>query len=105
MAFRGGDENINREGRPKGSPNKVTKDLRDAYKEFVENNVPHFQKWISEVAADNPAKALELVASLSEYFMPKLQRTELDVKADEGFKLEVGTKEDKDKADETANLD
>ena len=67
-------------GRPKGSPNKVTKDVRDAYKEFVEDNVGSFQAWIEEVAKTNPAKALELVANLSEYFLPKLSGQKLSSK-------------------------
>ena len=69
----------NPNGRPKGTPNKVTKDIREAYKEFVENNVDKFQSWIDKVAETNPAKALELTASLSEYFLPKLSRTEADI--------------------------
>lgn len=66
-------------GRGKGTPNKSTKEIREAYQTFVENNIPNFEKWIERVAKDNPAKALELVTSLSEYFLPKLQRTETDI--------------------------
>ena len=66
-------------GRPKGSPNKTTQEVRDAYQMFAENNLDKFQDWINLVAKDNPAKAMELVLSLSEYFIPKLQRTETDI--------------------------
>lgn len=66
-------------GRQKGSTNKTTAEIRGAYQAFVENNIPNFEKWIERVAQDNPAKALELVTSLSEYFLPKLQRTETDI--------------------------
>jgi len=66
-------------GRPKGSPNKTTQEVRDAYQLFAEDNIDKFQVWIDKVAKDNPAKAMELVLSLSEYFIPKLQRTETDI--------------------------
>ena len=75
--FKGGDENINREGRPKGSQNVKTKAIREAYKEFIENNAPKFEEWLERVAEKNPAKAIELVSNLSDYVLPKLARTEI----------------------------
>ena len=62
----------------KGSPNKTTKELRDSFQFFVENNVSQFQDWIEQVAESNPAKAIELVTSLGEYIIPKLSRTEIE---------------------------
>jgi len=62
----------------KGTPNKTTKELRDSFQFFVENNVSQFQKWIEQVAESNPAKAIELVTSLGEYIIPKLSRTEIE---------------------------
>jgi len=85
--FKGGDENINRNGRPKGSPNKSTKEIRDSFQMFVEGNQDKFDKWIEEVAEKNPAKAIELVTNLAEYILPKLSRTE--VKAEVEIKEEV----------------
>ena len=85
--FKGGNENINRNGRPKGSPNKSTKEIRDSFQMFVEGNQDKFDKWIEEVAEKNPAKAIELVTNLAEYILPKLSRTE--VKAEVEIKEEV----------------
>ena len=62
----------------KGVPNKTTKEIRDGFHMFVENNIGKFQEWIEEVAEDNPAKAIELVTSLGEYILPKLSRTEIE---------------------------
>jgi len=62
----------------KGIPNKSTKELRDSFQFFVENNVSQFQDWIEQVAESNPAKAIELVTSLGEYIIPKLSRTEIE---------------------------
>ena len=70
-------ENINREGRPKGSPNKSTQEVRDSFHCFVEGNQDKFSEWIERVAEKNPAKAIELVTNLAEYILPKLSRTEV----------------------------
>lgn len=67
-----------KKGSRKGVPNKTTKEIRDGFQMFVENNIGKFQQWIDEVAEDNPAKAIELVTSLGEYILPKLSRTEID---------------------------
>ena len=64
-------------GRGKGTTNKVTKETREAFKEFVEDNQEQFQGWIDRVAETNPAKAIELVSNLAEYVLPKLSRTEV----------------------------
>ena len=64
-------------GRPKGSENKNTKDIREAYKKLVEGNLENMTEWIKRVAEKNPAKAFELMNGLSEYILPKLQRTEI----------------------------
>lgn len=64
-------------GRKKGTPNKSTKEIKDAFQMFVENNVGNFEKWIIEIAETNPAKAMELVSNVSEYILPKLSRAEV----------------------------
>lgn len=91
--FRGGDENINREGRPKGIPNKTTKEIRDAFQLFVENQQDNFAEWIERVAEKNPAKAIELVTNLGEYILPKLSRSEIKAEIKESADLsKVDTK-------------
>ena len=82
MPFKKDDENINRVGRPVGSPNKTTQQMRDAIQLIAENNIEKFQKWIDTIAKDNPQKAMELNISLWEYFIPKLQRTDVNLEGD-----------------------
>ena len=77
MAFKGGDENINRDGRPKGVPNKTTKQIREAYQKLTEDNLDRMSIWISQVASEDPAKAMDIMIRLSEYIIPKLARTEV----------------------------
>jgi len=72
------DKNGNKTGgRKKGVPNKTTKEIRESFQCFVEDNVDNFQEWLDRVAETNPAKAIELVNNMSEYILPKLSRSEI----------------------------
>lgn len=64
-------------GRPKGVPNKDTKEIRDAFQRLVEDNLDNMKEWLMRVAEKNPAKAMELINGLSDYVIPKLSRTEV----------------------------
>ena len=76
MAFKKG-EVTNPKGRPKGKPNKTTAEIREAYQKLVEDNLTNMTEWLTEVAAENPEKAMELMLKLSEYMIPKLARQEV----------------------------
>ena len=82
--------NLNRAGRPKGTPNKATQEAREAIKALLDANLPFIQSWIVATAEGiyddqagkfivqpNPAKACEIVQNLVEYSVPKLARTEV----------------------------
>lgn len=75
--FKGGDENINRNGRPKGSKNKATKHIREAYQKLTEDNLDNMSIWLAQIAAEDPARAMDTMIRLSEYILPKLARTEM----------------------------
>lgn len=75
--FRGGNQNINRNGRPKGSVNKVTHDIREAYQKLTEQNLENMTVWLGQVAAESPEKAMDLMLKLSEYVIPRLARQEV----------------------------
>lgn len=63
-------------GRPKGSPNRATKDVREAISKLAEGNVERCQEWLDRIAVEDPEKALRLFLDLIEYHIPKLARQE-----------------------------
>ena len=67
----------NPNGRPKGVPNKQTKEIREAYQRLTESNLDNMSQWLQLVAAEDPAKAMDLMLRLSEYIIPKLARQEV----------------------------
>jgi hypothetical protein len=75
----------NPNGRPAGTPNKVTQEARQAIALFVDSNAHRLSEWLDSVAQGdptndvkpNPAKAFELFQSVVEYHVPKLARSEV----------------------------
>lgn len=63
-------------GRPRGSTNKATKAFRDTVTRLLEENADNVSIWLTAVAKDDPAKALDLMSKLAEYATPKLARTD-----------------------------
>jgi len=66
-------------GRPKGAEGKDTKKLREAIAAITTGGVEDFQRALSEVLEDNPAKYLELYLRLLEYTMPKLRSIDTNI--------------------------
>lgn len=64
-------------GSRKGIPNKATAEIREAFKRLIEENIDNFGVWLSDVAAEDPEKALSIIVKMSEFVIPKLQRQEL----------------------------
>jgi hypothetical protein len=75
MAFKKNDPNIHKGGRV--SPNKVTKQIKEAYALLLEQNLDRMSIWLTQVAGDDPKAALDLMIKLSERFVPALARTEV----------------------------
>lgn len=70
-------ESPNPAGRPKGSGNKTTEKIKEAYKMLLENNLDNMSVWLGKIADKDPARATELMLKLSEYILPKLARQEV----------------------------
>lgn len=69
-------------GRPKGSQNKATAAVRDAFATLVEANLPKLQDALDAVYEKDKAKFVDLFLGLSEYVLPKLARTETTLSGD-----------------------
>lgn len=74
---RGSKPGERRGGRQKGTPNRVTKDIRESIRELLEQCAPRMAGWLEEVAAKDPGKAIELTLRAAEYVVPKLTRTDM----------------------------
>jgi hypothetical protein len=66
----------NKFGRPKGCQNKATVDIKEAYKQLIENNLGNLTKWLEQIGNNDPAKAIHILSDLSEYVIPKLARSD-----------------------------
>jgi hypothetical protein len=60
-------------GRQKGTPNKVTRDIRGALRHLAEGNADRVQEWLDRVADDDPAEAVRLWLALLRFVTPTLQ--------------------------------
>lgn len=91
------DKRVKPYGRPKGRPNKVTTETREAFKALVEGHTEEMWKWIHQTADGiwedvtdpdtgetrrkyilnpNPGKAIDSLISIAEFTVPKLARME-----------------------------
>ena len=70
-------ESGNIKGRTLGAKDKVQTDIKQAFQSLVEGNLSNVEKWLNEVATDNPAKALDFMLRLSEFILPKIKAVEL----------------------------
>ena len=67
----------NPHGRPKGSENKSTTELKQTVANFVASNATKFAGWLDKIEADNgPLEAFKRVEALLEYALPKQARVE-----------------------------
>jgi hypothetical protein len=75
MAFKKGKPKTG--GRKKGVTNVVQKDIKEAFKRLLENNLDNMTIWIEKIGKKNPSYAFTLMLQLAEYNIPKLSRAEM----------------------------
>jgi hypothetical protein len=64
-------------GRPAGSVNRATAEVRQAFASLVEGNRSRLQEWLDRVAEENPRNAIDLYLRMAEFVLPKLQRVDM----------------------------
>lgn len=64
---------------------KVTQNrIRSAMAELAHGKIDKVSAWLDNVAADDPARAIELFLQLTEFSLPKLKAVAIDVKSSDG---------------------
>jgi len=84
-------------GRPKGSPNKENRELREAIQAIVNGAIPDVVSVLADMRETNPIKYTENVLKLMEYVIPKMRSVDTNISVDteslSSIKIEVITKE------------
>ena len=70
-------ESGNPNGRPKGTKNQFTLELKNAFKMVLTNKMPELEQWIDRIALEDPARATEIVIKLTERFLPRIAQTQV----------------------------
>ena len=65
------------EGRKKGTQNKYTTQIKEAFGMLLEGNLDNLSTWLAQVAAEDPKAALDIMMRMSERFVPKLRQTDI----------------------------
>lgn len=68
-------------GRQKGTPNRVTADVRAAFAELAVRNFDRIQDWLEQVAQHSPAKAIELWLQLMRFVLPEMKSVAIDARS------------------------
>ena len=70
----------NPNGRPKGKPNKSTRELRDVIQCIIEKNLPQMAR---DLKALSPKDRLDILVKLMAYVAPKMQTVEAEMKIEQ----------------------
>mgnify|MGYP003635890265 FL=1 len=82
MGFETNKERINKNGRPKGSRNKATSDIREKFQELIESNFEQLEKDLKTLRASERVKA---ILDLAKFVLPTLKSTEVDLTTSNNF--------------------
>lgn len=82
-------------GRTKGSKNKTTQKIREAFHYFIDNNLDRMQEDINSL---EPKDRLEVILKISKFVLPTLRATDLKMEDERvsGFKIEIVPPEEYD---------
>ena len=90
MAFIKGQSG-NPKGREKGSKNRATTELRDFFRDLLEQNR---EQIVEDLAAIDPLSRLRIIVEMSSFVLPKLASVQADVNANVEQRLSLYNKLD-----------
>ena len=90
----------------KGVPNRATSEVREAFKQLVENNLPQMQ---TDLDSLEPKDRLKFMLDLSRFILPQLQSISIDdlrEKEVQGFNiLTINIKDNSDESNDSNGSD
>ena len=84
-------------GRPKGSVNKSSNEIRETFQLLLENNLEKLQEDLNEL---EPKDRIKLLLSLSNYILPKLRSIDLQSDIEETITIDFNESIGWDETDE-----
>ena len=78
-------------GRPKGTTNKIPKQVREGFELLLQNNQNNMQLWLETGAKKKPLEALKILTELAKFVIPTLGKVsqEIDlIQHDSGINFE-----------------
>ena len=84
-------------GRKAGTPNKATKDIRDAFTLLLEDNLPTLKRDISSL---EPKERVKLLLDMAQFVVPKLRSIDLQSDIEENITVDFNESIGWDETDE-----
>ena len=84
-------------GRPKGSVNKSSNEIRETFQLLLENNLSKLQEDLNEL---EPKDRIKLLLNLSNYILPKLRSIDLQSDIEETITIDFNESVGWNKTDE-----
>lgn len=89
MPYKSGQNwNGNKNGRPKGSPNRSSEEMKLTIARAVNEGLDYLKGDLQRIRKEDPEKALNIILKLLDYNLPKLKSVDMSVKGEITNKIE-----------------